>query len=146
MPEAPPPEACERIGRRVEIHDRYEIRWALGSPPFSGGAQALGGGWIRLAEQPGVADAPLVAAYTDALPPAIFGRLPAGSLSGGVPTVELTMHFREQLPLAGAAPDDFTLAVFRSKRLHDGFLDEEGEIWSRDGRLLAQSRQLGIAM
>lgn len=145
MPEALPPEKCRVLERRIEIHRRYESRWAVGSPPFSSGDRAHCGGWIRLAE-PCLVDAPLVAAYTDAFPPALFSRLPAEGLTGGVPTVELTIQFREELPIAGAAPDDFTLAVFRSRRLHEGFVDEDGEIWSRDGRLLAQSRQLAIVM
>jgi len=34
--------------------------------------------------------------------------------------------------------------VFRTRVVHEGFLEEDGEIWSRDGRLLAQSRQLAI--
>jgi len=143
MPEVARPEDCDRIEPRIEIHHRFEHRWAMGPTPFSGGDRALCGGWIRLAE-PCVADAPLVAAYADAFPPAVFSRVMPDALFGGVPTVELTVHFREALPLAGAAPDDFTLAVFRSRFALDGFIDEEGEIWSSDGRLLALSRQLAI--
>ena len=143
MPEVAPPADCEPLSPRIEIHHRYEHRWAIGAPPFSGGDRALCGGWIRAAE-PCVADAPLIAAYTDAFPPAVFSRVAAETLAGGVPTVELTIHFRESLPLAKAAFDDFALAVFRSRLSREGFVDEDGEIWSRDGRLLAQSRQLAI--
>jgi len=62
----------------------------------------------------------------------------------GIPTVDLTVHFRETLPLAGARPDDWTLATFRTRVVREGFLEEDGELWSRDGRLLAHSRQLAV--
>jgi len=56
------------------------------------------------------------------------------------------LFVEETLPLAGAADDDFVLAVFRSRRAHEGFIEEDGEIWSRDGVLLAQSRQLALVL
>jgi acyl-CoA thioesterase len=145
MPEVAPPEACEPLPARIEIHKRYEHRWAMGAKPFNGSGQALCGGWIRLAE-PRIADAALVAAYTDAFPPAIFSLVNEGEITGGVPTIDLTIHFRETLPLAGAGPDDFCFAVFRSRRANAGFIEEDGEIWSRDGVLLAQSRQLALVL
>jgi acyl-CoA thioesterase len=143
MPEVPPPEACPELERRIEIHDRYEMRWALGGLPFTGGDQALCGGWIRLRE-PRPVDPPLLAAYSDAMPPAIFSRVADDAIDGGVPTIDLTVHFRAPTPLPGARADDYTLLVFRSHEARDGFVDETGEIWSREGVLLAQSRQLAI--
>ncbi len=145
MPEVQPPEQCPPLDKHIEIHHRYEHRWALGSRPFSGGSQALCGGWIRLAE-PRVNDALAVSAFTDAFPPALFSAVDNDKLAGGVPTIDLTIHFRTALPLAGAAPDDFVLAVFRSHLARDGFVEENGEIWSRDGTLLAQSRQLALVI
>jgi acyl-CoA thioesterase len=63
----------------------------------------------------------------------------------GVPTVDLTVHFRA--PLTPPLPDDdWFLAVFRSQMATDGFIEEDGEVWSRDGRLLAHSRQLSMTM
>jgi acyl-CoA thioesterase len=56
--------------------------------------------------------------------------------------VDLTIHFRAELPLVRAAPEDWCLAVFRSRLAVGGFVEEDGEVWSRDGVLLAQSRQL----
>ena len=141
MPEVAPPEACPTFPSRVPIHDRFEHRWAIGDPPGSGSRQARVGGWIRSAE-PQIADAPLVAAFTDAWPPACFSWMSEGVILGGVPTVDLTVHFRRQLPLAAARAGDFYLAVFHSRVGEEGFIEEDGEVWSRDGSLLVQSRQL----
>ena len=62
-----------------------------------------------------------------------------------VPTVDLTVHFRE--PLGGrnapVGPEDFVLGVFTTEVIRDGFFVEDGELWSPSGRLIAQSRQLG---
>ena len=55
-------------------------------------------------------------------------------------------HFRLPVPLEGASPDDHYLVVFRSPVARDGFLVEDGEIWSPNGRLVAQSRQLAAML
>jgi acyl-CoA thioesterase len=146
-PQAAAPEHCVAIPRRIPIHERFEQRWAIGAPPFSGADSALAGGWIRLAEAEGRGplDAPLVAAFCDAWPPSIFGRLTAPK-AGGVPTIDLTIHFRSALPAEGERPGDFALCVFRSRYSRDGFLEEDGEIWSAGGELLAHSRQLALLL
>ena len=143
MPDAAPPEACASFPKMIPMHDRYDYRFALGSPPGSGVDRALIGGWIRSAE-PRVADAALIAAFTDAWPPACFAWAQQPDGIGPVPTVDLTIHFRRNLPLANAKPDDFYLAVVRSRFAEQGFVEEDGEVWSRDGLLLAQSRQLAV--
>jgi acyl-CoA thioesterase len=63
-----------------------------------------------------------------------------------VPTIELTLHFRAALPLAGGTAEDFHLVRFQTTLIRDGFLEEDGAIWSRDGHLLAQSRQLALVL
>jgi acyl-CoA thioesterase len=63
---------------------------------------------------------------------------------GGVPTVELTIHFRADLSKLDLASDEFFLCTFRSRTAREGFIEEDGEIWSRSGKLIAQSRQLAI--
>jgi len=147
MPEVPPPESCPTTSGALEIHERFESRRALGAPPFSAGRDAHVGVWIRLAE-PRALEAPLLALYADAIAPAIFATLEDRSQTSGIPTIDLTIHFREALAPASASArpeDEFVLAVFRTRLARDGFLEEDGEIWSRDGRLLAQSRQLALA-
>jgi acyl-CoA thioesterase len=150
MPEVAPPETtpsgrAPRSGPPIPIHDRYDVRWALGSPPFSGASEALAGGWIRLAE-PRVVDAAVVAALVDAWTPSVFSwATPAVQISA-VPTIDLTIHFRASLPLKGARAEDYSLAIFRAREAREGFFEEDGEIWSREGILVAQSRQLAILM
>ena len=126
------------------MRQRYEQRWAVGDPPFSGASQAVAGGWIRLnpAEGRGPADHVLVAALTDSWMPPIFSRTDDRF---GVPTIDLTIHFRA--PLANLRRDDgWFLALFRSQMAADGFVEEDGEVWSEDGRLLAHSRQLAVLL
>jgi acyl-CoA thioesterase len=143
MPAVEPPEVLATFhpaAAPLHFTAHYEYRWAIGDPPFSGSSHARVGGWLRLAERR-VADAPLVAAFTDAWMPSILARLRGPA---AVPTVDLTIHFRAELPLPGAAPDDFYLVTFHSALAVDGCFVEDGEIWARDGTLLAQSRQLAL--
>jgi acyl-CoA thioesterase len=145
MPEVVPPERASPLPppvAEIPMRERYESRSALGAIGARA-AEAVTGGWIRLREEPHGVDAPLVAAYTDAWPPAVFTRLDPTGLVGGVPTVDLTVHFRAAWP-AHLDPTDFALVVFRSRVAREGFVEEDGEVWTRDGLLLAQSRQLAL--
>jgi acyl-CoA thioesterase len=139
-PEVPPPDAIESttLDGAPPFTRNFDYRFALGGPPFREQEETATGGWLRLKE-PRRLDAALAAAYTDAWPPAVFWRLATFAI---VPTVDLTIHFREALPPAGMGTDDFVLARFHSRREQDGLWEENGELWSRDGRLLVQSRQL----
>lgn len=143
MPNVPPPDACPRLPRGFSppaFTGNYDYRWAVGDPPFSNSAHARLGGWIRLAEERR-ADALAIAAYTDAWMPCIFPRVREPI---GAPTIDLTIHFRTRLPIATAAPDDYYLGVYSSKLAAEGFFEEDSEIWSKDGVLVAQSRQLAL--
>ena len=88
-------------------------------------------------------DYPLAATYADAWIPAIFTRMKTFAV---VPTIDLTVHFREPLPLDGASAEDFVLAAFQTRVARNGLFEEDGEIWSADGRLLVQSRQLAALL
>jgi acyl-CoA thioesterase len=140
----PMPTAPVAGGPEIPLRERYESRWAIGTPPLSGrpAAQAVAGGWIRLTE-PRPVDHLLVAAFTDAWLPPVFTRLDQRL---AVPTVDLTIHFRAPLPLPTMADDDFCLVVFRTQVAAEGFIEEDGEVWSPDGVLLAHSRQLAVLL
>jgi acyl-CoA thioesterase len=143
MPDVPPPDELPpmaRVDTLPEFTTRFDYRWAIGDPPFSGSARARTGGWMRLAE-PRLIDSLLVAASLDCWVPAVFPRL---TQLEPVPTVDLTIHFRARLPLPGSSAQDFALGVFTSQFATGGFLEEDGELWSANGVLLAHSRQLAI--
>jgi acyl-CoA thioesterase len=144
-PSVPPAEELEAFGPfdgAPPIVHRMSIRPALGAPPFSGAPEALTGGWLRFAE-PRAADAAALAMYSDAWMPAPFPRLAAPTAA---PTIDLTIHFRAPAATAALSPEDHVLGVFRSTASAGGFFEEDGELWSPDGTLLAQSRQLALML
>jgi acyl-CoA thioesterase len=147
-PVVPPPEALPATTPppgAPPIASRWDTRWAIGSPPTPTrppDREAVAGGWIRL-EEPQPMDAPAIAAVTDGWLPPVFART---NEALAVPTVDLTVHFRSSLPNPAVAADGFVLAVFRTSVAAEGFLDEDGEVWTPDGTLLAQSRQLAAIL
>ena len=145
MPETTPVEDGMKVptGEGIPAFlGNFDMRWTLGGAPFSGADRALVGGWLRLAE-PQLADHEVVATLMDAWAPAVFPRATEPIVA---PTLDLTIHFRTPVPLAEAKPDDHYLGVFSSSMGADGFSEEDGELWSADGRLIAQSRQLALAL
>ena len=144
MPDVPPPSDVPPMSMEASPpHIRFfDHRQAIGPAPFSGGDEAVSGGWLRLAE-PQLLDAPLLVEYADGWMPAVFSRTQERV---GVPTVDLSVHFRVPVPMPEASPEDFVLAVFRSPLARDGFLVEDGQIWSQSGELIAASRQLAAML
>ena len=145
FPDYPHPDAIDHTGDPpglVPMRQRYEYRHITGAPWDGPATTAETGGWIRLAE-PRPYDAALVAALSDAWYPAIFTRL---TDRFGVPTVDLTVHLRSIHALQRLAPDDWVAARFRTTVATEGFLEEDGQLWTADGTLLAHSRQLGLLL
>jgi acyl-CoA thioesterase len=139
-PEIPPPEDVPVAQPRPDLPPftrQWDVRFAIGARPFSGvNGSSLTGGWIKPLDQHPI-DAALVAQLTDAWLPAVFIRL---TEPNAVPTIDLTIHFRADLPL----PADYVLVTFESRLSQSGFIEEDGWIWSRAGRLIAHSRQLAL--
>ena len=143
FPEVARPEDLQTLALPPEVTPRFtnhlEYRFALGAFPYSGVDQALVGAWMRLAE-PRPIDAMTLAMFSDGMPPAAFTR---ATKPFPIPTLDLTVHFRTPLDGSGA-PDEWCLARFDSSYAANGFIEENGHIWSESGVLLAQSRQLAI--
>jgi acyl-CoA thioesterase len=143
MPAVPAAEDIEQFPHDDQFPrfmDNWDFRWAFGNPLWSGSAEAVVGGWVRPVEtQPW--DYPLVTQLSDVWFPAVFPMLDGPN---PVPTIDLTIHFRAELPADALQAGDFALVRFVSRVAAHGFLEEDGEIWSRDGTLIAQSRQLAL--
>jgi len=125
--DGPVPEMFRRLAVRIRPGDEG---FRAGNP--SGRAEIRG--WFAFADGE-LIDAIGLLLVADAFPPPIFNTdLPAA----WVPTVELTVHVR-------GVPEPGPLRCwFRTRFIHDGLLDEEGEIWDSTGKLVAQSRQLAL--
>ena len=138
-PEVPSAEGIEPIDASFlppRIFDQLEMRPTFGGIPFTG-TEGEAGGWMRT-KQPSALEPELIAMYTDCWWPAPFARLEAPVLA---PTLDLTIHFRGSPP---PGERQQVLGRFTSSTSDQGFFEEDGQLWSADGTLLAQSRQLAL--
>jgi acyl-CoA thioesterase len=131
----------DEVDNMPAMFQNYSVRPAIGEPAFSGGP-AHSGAWLR-AREPRPLDPPLATAMLDAWFPAPFVRL---ERPAAAPTIDYTVHFRSPLPPPGASAEDPYLAVFSTGLARHGFFEEDGELWSADGILLAHSRQLALLL
>jgi acyl-CoA thioesterase len=139
MPDVEGPEAYPEIPEAQMMPPfvgNYEVRWVAGGAPGHPSGHARNLSWVRLRPSTPL-DHLAVTSLADTLVPAAMSRLGRVLI---VPTLDLTIHFLEPLP----ADDEWALVSFRSGRSAGGVWEEDGEVWSRSGRLLAQSRQLAL--
>jgi acyl-CoA thioesterase len=137
-PAEPPeaPQASMRGAKPPPFLQRMVMQHRFGEPPFSGAAHGEAGGWLGLRGDRPV-DSLAMAVLADAWFPAPWPRL---TELAPAPTIDLTIHFRSPLPVTGP----LLLGRFNTRYVRDGFFDEDGLLWSEDGTLVAQSRQLGL--
>ena len=143
MPEAPRPEECEEFDTElapVAVFARYRVMMAIGDMPLSGGKEAESGGWIRLKEDRPVT-AELAAAILDVWFPAPFVVLDS---PGMAPTLEYTVHFPRRLPIEPGGEPDWMLLHLHVDESTEGHFTEDAELWTRDGTLVARSRQMAL--
>lgn len=143
MPSVPSPESGRELDTAqapVAVFTQYRAVPVIGGTAFGGGPRAETGGWIKLKdEQP--MTAVLAAAMLDVWYPAPFVTLTERVFA---PTLEYTVHFPRILPIEGAEDPDWVLVRLMADEAHDGHFSEDGELWSRDGTLLARSRQVAL--
>lgn len=114
----------------VRLHPDH-VKYLTGEPRSGIGEMA---GWFAFADGRPV-DTLALMLIADAFPPAVFNLdIPPG----WVPTVELTVHVR-----ATPAPGPVR-CIFRSRFIHGGMMEEDGEVWDANGTLVALSRQLAL--
>lgn len=114
----------------------------FGAPPFQGktdfGPGPLHtGGWIRT-RKPRRIDNAYLAFLVDIFYPTVLAPLRVPAMA---PTLDLTTHFRADVPAEGL--DDQALLVFNTTIASSGGVaDSDSLVFSEDGTLLAQARQL----
>lgn len=131
--------------RDIPMRARYEMRWGFGGIPFAGepGSTAESAGWLRLKESPPVDEVVLVA-MADAWLPPVFSRT---TEQVAVPTVDLTVHFRARPEASlNGAEAAWCFCRFASPVARDGYIVEHGALWDASGVLLADVRQLAVAV
>lgn len=135
-PRAPAPEDCARVEGGEgwpNFLEQLDIRWVAGHPPVPPGGEAHNVTWVSA----GPLDVPAVAALSDLMMPPAFSRLGRPAI---VPTLDMTVHFRAPVP----AGETWVLCEHRSHHAAGGTWTCDGELWTPDGRLLAQVRQLAM--
>ncbi len=147
MPDVPPADPERIAGAQLqfgapEFNRHVVLQPRIGGLPLGDeGAPMEVAGWIGLEPERPI-DALSVAFFCDALVPPVMMRM---GRSAAFPTVDLTIHFRASLPRdARRDPAELCFAAFHSGVVNEGFFEEDGVIWAPDGRVLAQSRQLGV--
>lgn len=143
MPVTPPPEQVPlaKLVDGVAWLDRYEMRIVEGALPqiWDGkGEHSRTLLWMR--------DRPLrpldflsLASISDLFYPRVWlrraTRVPAG-------TVSMTVYFHASQTELAAAGTDHLLGLAQAQAYHDGFFDQSGQIWSRNGHLLVTTHQI----
>jgi acyl-CoA thioesterase len=143
MPEVPAPEEGEEFDTSqapVPVFARYRAIPVIGGAPMSGGDRADTAGWLKLVEEEPMSPE-LAAAMLDVWYPAPFVALSTPAVA---PTLEYTVHFPRELPVVGSSPSDWVLARLRAEEAVEGHFTEDGELWTRDGTLLARCRQVAL--
>jgi acyl-CoA thioesterase len=135
--ESRPARRASASAEAISLWSRLDTRVAHPDDLFylrSEPGEARTGGWTRLADgRP--TDVLCVPLFLDCWPPAVFSRTMRPD-DAGAPTLELTVHWRNRVP------SGWLNARFHSRQLSGGYIDENGELWSEDGVLVAESRQL----
>ncbi len=139
-PDIEPPDALsgESWSSGPSIRSQYDTRYAYGEGLSVNTGRSVTGGWIRTTDDAPV-DVSLAVALTDCWIPAPMTRVGFEGLVAS--TVDLTSHVFADLtePYEGwvAVHNESTVAI-------DGYVDTDTEVWTDDGRLLAQGRQLSV--
>ena len=123
-----------------DFRAQYDQRLTIGPIPPQKGVTACVGGWTRLKEPRPIDDLSILA-ISDSWYPALFS---VTEEKVHAPTIDHTVHFLRAPSINDAHA--FVLVMFETEVAADGYLIEDGFIWSESGELLARSRQLAIIL
>ena len=138
MPEVPLPDALPEAHPPGAFGERSVIRAVTGVPPYNR-TDSRSITWIR--ETSGRAlDYVQLAYLSDHYAPRVFFRSPRPRPYA---TVTLSMYFHAGEAELRALGDDYVLIDARGSRAEASTVGSRVELWSRDGKLLATTEQLG---
>lgn len=139
-----PPESLPPSGPRGRLAwtERYDMRFVRGAPPEAFDevpqADSVSHVWLR-DEPPRPLDFPALASLCDSFFPRVIMRrrrfVPIG-------TVSLTTYFHADAALLAAHGACHVLGAVRAVNFRNGYFDQNAELWSADGELLASSHQV----
>jgi acyl-CoA thioesterase len=125
----------KEVAPYLRMYDQFEMRFDPGSTGWNEGnfkEKAEINVWLEYADNSDF-DVFSLLMVPDMLPPAVFTRFGA---NGWVPTIEMTVNIR-------ALPKTNRLQIrARTRYVSNGILEEDVEVWDKEGNLLALSRQI----
>lgn len=138
-PPAPPPDECKPFAPRLQIvwPKMYEMRYARGRFGVEN-PDSVTHAWLRDVPDRAL-DFPSLTAICDAFFPRIFLRRPQ---MAPIATVSMNVYFHvdaAELAKEGSGP---VLCVAKAQVFNKGYYDQEGQVWGREGKLLATTQQV----
>ena len=130
-----PDEEPHSFGFGLPVHERVWFQPRIHD--IDGPDPGQVGGWV-LPRTPEVIDHRWGVLLADLWTPAIYHMWPVGHVAQ---SVDLTYHARVPLPRDDMPPGSPLLVVLTTRSSQGGFVDEDAEIWSPSGQLLALGRQ-----
>lgn len=138
-PQAPPPQDCKPFAPRLQIiwPKMYETRYARGRFGVEN-PDSVTHCWLQ-DNPPRALDFPSLTAICDAFFPRIFLRRPQ---MAPIATVSLNIYFHVDAAELANEGDGPVLCVAKAQVFNKGYYDQEGQVWGRDGKLLATTQQV----
>jgi acyl-CoA thioesterase len=139
LPDVPGPHTLERHPSpgTVPFLERYDMRY-VDCNPLEGGADSTTQCWIGDVP-PRKPDFPSIAAYCDSFVPRLFVRKGAPR---PISTVTLSINFHIGGDVLARQHGMHAFGKARANAFNGGFYDQEAQLWSEDGALLATTHQL----
>jgi hypothetical protein len=130
-----PDEEPHEFGFGLPVHERVWFQPRIRE--IDGPGPGRVGGWV-LPRTPELIDHRWGVLLADLWTPAIYQMWPRSLVAQ---SVDLTYHARVELPRDDLPPGTPLLVVLTTRSSQGGFVDEDAELWSPSGELLALGRQ-----
>jgi acyl-CoA thioesterase len=121
----------------VPFLQRYDLRY-VDCDPLAGGESSATQCWISDVP-PRELDFPAIAAYCDVFVPRLFVRKGAPT---PIATVTLSINFHVDGATLARHKGSHAFGKAKANAFNGGYYDQEAQLWSRDGTLLATTHQL----